>query len=67
MMFGTTLTIRWNWQKLFSYGEVVCFVSAWAVGLLVAMQNQQPNQELTTTRTFASSADTLGIQATLRR
>ena len=66
-MFGTTLTIRWNWQKLFSYGEVVCFVSAWAVGLLVAMQNQRPNQDRPITRTFASAADSLGIQATLRR
>jgi len=66
-MFGTTLSIRWSWQKLFSYGEVVCFVSAWAVGLLVAMQNQRPNQERPAMRTFASASDTLGIQATLRR
>ncbi len=66
-MFGKTLTLRWNWQKLFSYGEVVCFVSAWAVGLLVAMQSQRPNQEIATTRTFASASDSLGIQATLRR
>jgi len=65
-MFGT-FTIRWNWQKLFSYGEVVCFVSAWAVGLLVAMQNQRPNQERPVSRTIASTADTLGIQANLRR
>jgi hypothetical protein len=67
MMFDTTLTFRWNWRKLFSYGEVVCFVSAWAVGLLVAMQNQRPNQDVATTRTFASASDSLGIQATLRR
>ena len=40
-MNGTTLIIRWNWQKLFSYGEVVCFVSAWAIGLLVALQSQR--------------------------
>jgi hypothetical protein len=66
-MFDTTIPIRWNWQKLFSYGEVICFVSAWAVGLLVAMQNQRPNQEKPATRTFASASDTLGIQATLRR
>jgi hypothetical protein len=66
-MFDTTFTSRWNWQKLFSYGEVICFVSAWAVGLLVAMQNQRPNQEKPATRTFASASDTLGIQATLRR
>ncbi|HEX5470320.1 MAG TPA: hypothetical protein VFW73_00445 [Lacipirellulaceae bacterium] len=66
-MFGTTLTFRWNWQKLFSYGEVICFVSAWAVGLLLAMQNQRPNQEANTTQTFAAATDSLGIQATLRR
>jgi hypothetical protein len=66
-MFGTTLSIRWNWQKLFSYGEVVCFISAWAVGLLVAMQSQRANDDQPTTRTFASAADSLGIQATLTR
>jgi hypothetical protein len=66
-MFGTTLTFHWNWQKLFSYGEVVCFVSAWAVGLLVALQSQRPNQDHTTARTFATARDTFGVQATLRR
>ncbi len=67
IMFGTTLSNRWNWQKLFSYGEVACFISAWAVGLLVAMQNQRPTEERATAHTFASASDTLGIQATLRR
>ena len=66
-MIATTLSIRWNWQKLFSYGEVVCFVSAWAIGLLVALQNQRSNQEQPISRTFASANDTLGIQATLSR
>jgi hypothetical protein len=66
-MFGTTLSIRWSWKKLFSYGEVVCFVSAWAVGILVAMQNQRPNQEQPAMRTFASASDSLGIQANLQR
>ncbi len=66
-MFGTTLSNRWSWQKLFSYGEVVCFVSAWAVGLLIAIQGQQANAERGTTRSFASASDTLGIQANLRR
>jgi hypothetical protein len=66
-MIATTLSIRWNWQKLFSYGEVVCFVSAWAIGLLVAVQNQRSNQEQPISRTFASANDTLGIQATLAR
>lgn len=66
-MFGTTLSTHWNWQKLFSYGEVVCFVSAWAVGLLIAVQGQRPDGDRLTTRSFAAVSDTLGIQATLRR
>jgi hypothetical protein len=65
-MSGTTFSIRWNWPKLFSYGEVVCFVSAWAIGLLVAAQNQRPESQQTASRTFAAS-DSLGIQATLQR
>jgi hypothetical protein len=65
-MFGTTVSTRWNWQKLLSYGEVVCFVSAWAFGLLIAMQAQQPNPEASATRTFASASDSLGVQAKLR-
>lgn len=66
-MFGTTVSTRWNWQKLFSYGEVVCFVSAWAIGLLIAMQPQQPNPEASAIRTFASASDSLGVQAKLRK
>jgi hypothetical protein len=66
-MFGTTLSFHWSWQKLFSYGEVVCFVSAWAAGLLIAMQGQQPSSDRATTRTFASASDSLGIQANLGR
>ena len=66
-MNGTTLIIRWNWQKLFSYGEVVCFVSAWAFGLLLALENQRANQDRPNAQTFASATDTLGIQATLAR
>jgi len=31
-----------NWPKLFSYGEVICFVSAWAVTLLMAVSAQRP-------------------------
>lgn len=65
-MFGTMLSTHWSWQKLFSYGEVVCFVSAWAVGLVVAMQSQRPNQDKPALRTFASASDGLGIQAKLR-
>jgi hypothetical protein len=66
-MFGTTLTFRWSWQKLFSYGEVVCFVSAWAAGLLIALQGQQPGGDRVATRNFASASDSLGIQANLSR
>lgn len=66
-MNGTTLIIRWNWHKLFSYGEVVCFVSAWAIGLLVALQNQRANPEHPNAQSLASATDTLGIQATLAR
>ena len=66
-MNGSTFFIRWNWQKLFSYGEVVCFVSAWAIGLLVTLQNQRTNPEHPNAQTLASSNDMLGIQATLAR
>ena len=67
MMFGTTYFSRWSWQKLFSYGEVVCFVSAWAIGLLVALQNHRANPEHPNAQSLASATDTLGIQATLSR
>ena len=66
-MNGTTLIIRWNWQKLFSYGEVVCFVSAWAIGLVIALQNHQTKPEHPNAQSLASANDTLGIQATLAR
>ncbi len=66
-MFGTTYPNYWNWQKLFSYGEVVCFVSAWAVGLLIAIQGQQPNRDRMATRSFAAATDSLAIQARLSR
>lgn len=59
---------RWNWQKLFSYGEVACFVTAWAVGLLIAAQQSQKSEtERAVSRSFASANDMLGIQAQLRR
>jgi hypothetical protein len=66
-MNGTTLIIRWNWQKLFSYGEVACFISAWAIGLLVALESQRANPERPSAHTLASATDTLGIQANLTR
>jgi hypothetical protein len=66
-MSRTTFSIRWNWQKLFSYGEVVCFVSAWAIGLLIAVHGQRAERAQAVSRTFAATSDSLGIQATLRR
>jgi hypothetical protein len=66
-MTGTTLTFRWNWQTLFSYGEVVCFVSAWAIGLLLALDGQRAEHERTATQSFAATSDSLGIQARLGR
>jgi len=66
-MSGTTFSIRWNWHKLFSYGEVVCFVSAWAIGLLIAVQGHRANDDRSATRTFAAAGDQLGIQAQLGR
>jgi hypothetical protein len=67
MMFGATYPSYWNWQKLFSVGEVACFVSAWAAGLLIAVQGQQPNDDRMATRSFASATDSLGLQAQLLR
>jgi hypothetical protein len=66
-MSGTIFPIRWSWQRLFSYGEVICFVSAWAIGLLLAIEGQAPEHEPSTARSFAATSDALGIQATLRR
>ena len=56
-----------NWPKLFSYGEVICFVSAWAVTLLMAVSAQRPADDRAVTRTFAISTDITGMQATLSR
>jgi hypothetical protein len=64
-MMGTMLSLRLNWQKLFSYGEVVCFISAWAMGLLIAMQNERTEPYRLATQTSAATSDALGLQATL--
>ena len=61
------LPTRINWQKLFSYGEIVCFFSAWAVGLLVALASDRPTSDRTTARSFASTNDVVGVQATLQK
>lgn len=66
-MTSMMLPIRWNWQKLFSYGEVICFISAWAVGLLVAVGSQRAVDSRVATRSLASPADMPGIQATLSK
>jgi hypothetical protein len=58
-MLGT----RWNWQKLFNYGEVICFASAWTIALLMALSTQRPVDDRTATRTFAISTDMSGMQA----
>jgi len=52
--------------KLLSYGEVVCFASAWAVALLMAMSAERAS-DVQTARTFAVTADVSGMQATLSR
>jgi hypothetical protein len=58
-MLGT----RWNWQKLFNYGEVICFASAWAVALLMALSAERPINDQAATRMFAISTDVSGMQA----
>jgi hypothetical protein len=65
-MSGTMLPIRWNWPKLFSYGEVLCFISAWAVGLLIAMQGERAEADRLAKRAVATS-DAFGVQANLAR
>jgi cation transporter-like permease len=65
LIVSKMLSTRCNWQKLFSYGEVICFVSAWAIGLVIAMQEQRPDPDRVATGTFAAASDVFGIQATL--
>jgi len=57
------LRTRWDWRKLFNYGEVFCFASAWAVALLMALSAQRPVDDRAATRTFAISTDDSGMQA----
>jgi hypothetical protein len=45
----------------------VCFVSAWAVGLLIAVQEHRPDRNRVVTRSLQVASDELGIQANLRR
>jgi hypothetical protein len=60
------LSMRWKWQKLFSYGEVICFVSAWAVGLLMARDQQRLADHRAAEPTFAATSELPGVQASLR-
>ena len=59
--------LRVDWQKLFSYAEVICFLSAWGVCLWMAASSQRPLGDRTATRNFLIQRDVPGIQATLRR
>jgi hypothetical protein len=59
--------MRWLWPKLFSYAEVMCFITAWAVGLLIARGEGRAADERGSIRTFATAADLPGVQASLRR
>jgi hypothetical protein len=56
-----------NWQKLFNYGEVICFASAWLVALLMAASARGPLDDGTSAQRFAISRDVTGMQATLSR
>jgi hypothetical protein len=61
------ISMRWKWQLLFSYGEVICFVTAWAVGLLVARDQSRSVDPRSTAQTFATTTELPGAQAALRR
>jgi hypothetical protein len=57
------LATRWNWQKLFNYGEVICFASAWAVALAMALSAERSVENRAATPSFAISNDVGGLQA----
>lgn len=54
---------RWNWHKLFNYGEVICFASAWLVALMMALSAERPANDRAEMRIFAISTDLSGMQA----
>lgn len=58
--------IHFNWQKLFSYGEVICFISAWGVALVMAAANQPSIEDRSATRNFVIHDEAIGIQAMRR-
>ena len=62
--------MRWsrkNWLEIFSYGEVICFASAWLVTLLMAYATHRPTDDSSATRSFAINAEVSGMQATRHR
>jgi hypothetical protein len=59
--------MRWTWQKLFSYAEVMCFITAWAVGLLVIRDDARPGDPRTAVQVSDNSLNRPGVQASLRR
>lgn len=60
------LWTRWTLRKLFSYGEVICFVSAWALSLLLAVSaDRTPRTDANAQ--LAITADVTGLQAKLGR
>lgn len=58
-------SFRWNWHKLSSYGEVACFISAWAIVLLMALAHEPKPADTSVARTFAVSSEVHGAQAML--
>jgi hypothetical protein len=56
-----------NLRRLFSYLEVACFLSAWAVGLLVAISAHQPPDDRASTRRFAAANEAPGVQASVQK
>jgi hypothetical protein len=66
-MNGMMLSMRWKWQTLFSYGEVICFVTAWAVGLVIARDQGRSFDQQVAARSFATTSELPGVQAALRK
>jgi hypothetical protein len=56
-MNGTIFSTHWKWQKVFSYGEVICFVTAWAIGLVVARDRSPSVERPAAVRSIAATSD----------
>jgi hypothetical protein len=61
------LPTRMNWHKLFSYVEVACFCSAWAIGMLVAISANQQSDDHAAARQFAAANEAPGVQAAMHK